>query len=296
MVIQARRDAELEAGSDAHYEDVRYYDATYADRREDVAYYVELAAEHVAESAGPVLEYGCGNGRITLSLARSGVEVTGIDRSEPMLASLRQRLAKEPREVRRRVTVRAGDMRDKRLRTRFPLVLCTFNTFLHLYNRDDVERFLARVDSHLAPGGTFVFDTSLPDPEELARKPERLHRTPPFRHAGSGDIVRYGERFDYDPMRQVLIVAMEFEPRGRPRDGWMTPLAHRQFFPQELEALLHYNGFEVVALHGDYEREAPTRDSVDLVFHCRRRNEAKRQRRRSSEANQPVSARKRRRS
>lgn len=264
--LVAKRDAELEAGSDAHYEDVVYYRATYADRSEDVDYYLGIAAEADCD----LLEYGCGNGRIALPLARIGLDVWGIDRSATMLDDLRRRLEHEP-ALARRVHVRQGDMREVRIRRRFPLVLCTFNTFLHLYTRDDVERFLARVVAHLSPKGRFVVDVTMPDPEELSRDPARIHRVPRFKHPSTGEVVRYGERFDYDPLRQVLLVSMEFEPKGRPADRWMTPLAHRQFFPQELEALLHYNGLEVVDVHADFEVKPPARDSRELIFHCRKR-------------------------
>ncbi|MGH7436103.1 MAG: class I SAM-dependent methyltransferase, partial [Polyangiaceae bacterium] len=88
----ARVDAELEAGTVAHYEDAAYYTSTYARRIDDVAFYVALARR----SRGPVLEYGIGNGRIALPIARHGVEVAGVDRSAPMLADLRERLAREP--------------------------------------------------------------------------------------------------------------------------------------------------------------------------------------------------------
>jgi hypothetical protein len=150
------------------------------------------------------------------------------------------------------------------------LVLCTFNTFLHLYTRRDVERFLARVRDHMVRGGRFVFDVSLPEPSELASDPNKAYRTPRFRHPTRG-VVRYAERFDYDPLSQVLMVDMEFEPKGRPDERWSTPLAHRQFYPAELEALLHYNGFDVVELHADYERKAPDRDATMLVYHCKKR-------------------------
>src|SRR4029077_7603682 len=56
------RDRELAAGSAAHYEDPAYYTQTYRARFADVRYYVDLAAAR----GGPVLEYGCGNGRITI--------------------------------------------------------------------------------------------------------------------------------------------------------------------------------------------------------------------------------------
>jgi SAM-dependent methyltransferase len=263
---------ELRVGSHAHFEDAAYYTATYRNRKADVVYYAELAVREGTR----VLEYGCGNGRIAVPLARSGIEVTGVDHSAPMLADLRRRLRSEPPTVRERVTLRRGDMRSVRLGRRFGLVLCTFNTFLHLYGRRDVERFLARVREHLAPGGRFVLDVSIPDPAELLRPPDRLYRVPRFRHPSTGEVVRYGERFDYDPLGQILYVSMEFEPlRGR-EPAWTTPLAHRQFFPQELEALLHYNGFEIVELHGDHLEEPPRRDCSTLIVHCRARRRTRR--------------------
>src|SRR5690606_21952276 len=108
------------------------------------------------------------------------------------------------------------------------------------------------------------------------RDPERTYRLPPFRHATTGEVVRYGERFDYDPLAQVLTVEMEFEPRDRPEARWVTPMAHRQLFPQELEALLHYNGLEVIDVHGDYRPKPPERDAEMLIFHCRARGRSRR--------------------
>jgi SAM-dependent methyltransferase len=267
-----RRDRELEAGSRAHYDDPAYYTANYAGRIEDVAFYVALAQR----AGGPVLEYGAGNGRIALPIARHGVEVVGVDWSAPMIDHLRGRLRREPVEVRRRVRLVRGDMRSVRLRRRFPLVLCTFNTALHLFTRDDVERFLARVRDHLAPGGRFVVDLSVPPLDELTRRPDHAYFAARFRHPTAGVVVKNRERFDYDPWRQVLFVSMEYEPVGDPEKGWMTPLAHRQFFPQEWEGLLHYNGLDVERVEGDFLGGPPTRDSDVMVWHARIRAKKKR--------------------
>jgi SAM-dependent methyltransferase len=257
--------AQLQAGSLAHYEDPEYYTSTYARRLDDVAFYVALADA----SGGPVLEYGVGNGRIALPIARHGVDVVGVDHSAPMLRDLRERLKREPEDVRRRLRTVRGDMRRVRLRKRFPLVLCTFNTALHLYTRGDVERFLAGVRAHLAPRGRFVVDLSTPPLEDLARSPHDPYHAPRFRHPTAGVVVKNRERFDYDPLRQVLFVGMEFEPVDAPEQGWMTPLAHRQFFPQEWAALLHYNGFDVERVEGDFQGGPLTRDSDVMVWHAR---------------------------
>lgn len=262
------RDHELDVGARAHFEDPAYYASTYASRTDDVAYYVRVASR-----APSVLEYGIGNGRVALPLARKGTRVTGVDHSRPMLADLRARLAEEPSDVRARVDARLGDMRRVRLKKRFPLVLCPFNTALHLYAREDVEAWLSRVREHLTPNGTLVFDVSMPEPKDLARDPDKAYRARPFVHPTAGR-VKYEERFDYDRVRQILFVAMTFSPETRSRssaDEFMTPLAHRQFYPRELEALLHYNGFDVVRLHGDFDGGPLTNDSDVMIFHAKPR-------------------------
>jgi SAM-dependent methyltransferase len=248
-------DKELEVGSRAHYDDPAYYTKTYQKRADDVAFYVALANEHARRKRRPgrVLEYGAGNGRVALPVAREGFVVTALDLSRPMLDDFEQRLGAEPLAVRRRVTLRQGDMRLVRLGRRFDLVTCPFNAFLHLYTRSDVELFLARVRDHLAPGGAFAFDVSVPNAHEMVRDPNRAYVCPRFRYPGTGEMIHYTERFDYDQARQILFVSMEFAPEGRTKDAWVTPLAHRQFFPQELEALLHYNGFSIEEAWGDYK-------------------------------------------
>jgi hypothetical protein len=63
---------------------------------------------------------------------------------------------------------------------------------------------------------------------------------------------------------------MEFAPVSG-EESWMTPLAHRQFYPRELEALLHYNGFEILDEWGDFDRSPPSRDSITLLLRTRAR-------------------------
>lgn len=248
-----------DAGATRHFDDAEYYDTAYRKRRNDVRYYTTLAEE----IGGPVLEYGIGTGRIAIPIARAGIHVTGVDLSARMLAGLGTKLRREEPGVRARIRAIRGDMRTARIRRRFPLVIAPFNTVLHLYQRSDVEKFFARVRSHLLPSGRFVFDFSLPRAENLGANPNHRYGAPRFRHPRSATLVRYGERFEYDPFRQVLLVNMEFSPE----DGampWTVPLAQRQYFPQEMEALLHYNGFSDLRWHADFT-DAPPGEETDFV-------------------------------
>ncbi|MFO0681706.1 MAG: methyltransferase domain-containing protein [Sandaracinus sp.] len=243
--------AVLEAGTEGHYVDAALYDHTYRSRREDQRFYVELARELGARA---VLELGVGTGRVALALAKDGREVVGVDRMPDMLERLQSRLSREPRAVRERITLRLGDVRSVRVRRRFPLIVSPFNVFMHLYARRDVERALATCRAHLAPKGRLAFDVLLPDLRSLSRDPARYYKGRPIKDPTSGQRYAYAEAFEYDALVQTQLVTSAFRNLEDPRDTFVRPLAHRQFFPAELEALLHYNGFAIEARYGDFAR------------------------------------------
>ncbi len=259
-------DHELRVGALAHFEDPAYYAHTYARRTADILHYVELAKK----ARGPVLEYGIGNGRIAIPTAREGVTVFGVDHSRPMLRDLAQRLRGEPADVRARVHGRFGDMRRVALRKRFPLVIAPFNVLLHLYTRPDVERFLAVVQAHLAPSGLFAFDVLNPDLAWLSRDPRRRWARTRFRHPRTGRMMVYSTSLSYDAALQIAFMRIYYETEngGRAR---VVRLAHRQFFPVELAALLHYNGFAVEAHEGGFDGQGLVPESEEQVLRCRSR-------------------------
>lgn len=265
--MSGRRDRELEAGATAHFEDPAYYAQSYATRKDDVAYYTRVAKKH-----DRILEYGIGNGRIAIPIARArdGAEIVGIDQSRAMLADLRERLSRQPAQLRARITTRRGDMRKVRVGQRFPLIICPFNTVLHLYTRQDIEQWLQRVLEHLEPRGELVLDISMPILEDLADEPGTSYALRPFVHPKAG-LVSYEETFDYDRVRQILFVGMCFQPQKPGAAPFMVPLAHRQYFPREFETLLHYNGFEATAVHGDFEGGPLVQSSDTMIWHARRR-------------------------
>ena len=90
-----------------------------------------------------------------------------------MLRRCSSRVARLPAAARDRSQLIRADFRQLSLGRRFPLVICPFNAFQHLYHRRDVERFLASVRAHLQRGGRFVFDVMNPDLRWLSRDSER---------------------------------------------------------------------------------------------------------------------------
>ncbi len=63
----------------------RFYDLTHAELTADLPFVLQLASE----AGGPILELGCGSGRLLLPLARAGHSVIGLDLSGAMLAMQR---------------------------------------------------------------------------------------------------------------------------------------------------------------------------------------------------------------
>lgn len=255
----------LPEGSRSHYLDPAAYEHLYRRRRDDVRYYVELAKR----VGGPVLELACGAGRISLPIARAGIDVVGLDASPQMLAYAVERTARLPKSAQKRLRFVPGDIRSFRLGRRFPLVLCAFNSVQHLYGRFDVERFLQRVRAHLAPGGLFAFDVLMPEPEFQVMKPGKRWARSPFTHPVSKIRYEYTEAYAHDPIAQVLHIDIRLAHPTDPAEDIEMLVSHRQFYPQELEALLHWGGLSIVERTGDFDGSALGPSSPSQVIVCR---------------------------
>jgi 2-polyprenyl-3-methyl-5-hydroxy-6-metoxy-1,4-benzoquinol methylase len=112
---------------------------------------------------GPVLELGCGTGRLTIPLASNGFDISGLDSSESML----RRARSKTRDAGVGVTWILGDMRAFDLGRKFTMIFCPLGTFNHL-RRDDVAQCLSAVRDHLLPGGHFALDTFNSDDSDKA--------------------------------------------------------------------------------------------------------------------------------
>lgn len=258
--LALRLAAATAAGTREHYEDAALYDHEYRRRRADVAFYRSLVIEELerrpptAPRRRPdVIELGCGTGRLLLPLARDGWSILGVDASRPMLDRLDEHLAKAPTAVRARVRTIEADFRALRLRARAPVVISPFNAMMHLYDRTDVERFLDGVRRHLAPGGLFAFDVMHPDLRWLSRDPDKRWSRTRFRHPRTGRPMIYSTSLTYDGPLQIAFMRIFYEPADRKGRTHVVRLTHRYFFPKELEALLHYNGFTIESVVGDFD-------------------------------------------
>jgi SAM-dependent methyltransferase len=213
--------------------------------RRDVPFWRQLALN----THGPVLELGCGTGRITLPLGRAGVRVTGIDRSDAMLARARRRIRRS--RLHDRVRLVRGDIRLLPFRSGFQLVMAPYGILQSLLAERDLKATLDAVRDVLEPGGTFGIElvADLPSWEEY-RKRVSLKG---WRAAKGGSHLTLIETVRQDPKRRLTIFDQEFtERRGRRRRTHRFSLTFRTLSVPQMTRRLEKAGFEVTALLGDY--------------------------------------------
>lgn len=238
----------------------QFYDLEYSVFDADLDMYRQFAER----ARGPILELGCGTGRVLEALAGLDHPVVGIDNSAAMLAIARQRVPEG-------ITLVQRDMRscaDEPMLPHgpFAFILSAINTFLHLVDVRSQIDTLASVRKITAPGGIMLLDLFVPDPHMIASLDGRL--TLEFQH-----VFENGDRLDkwvartHDLASQLIQTTVYFDvtsPDGTVRrlvDYYPTRYVHLY----ELEHLLSRTGWDLVSLFGSYDLEPFTSDSERIL-------------------------------
>jgi SAM-dependent methyltransferase len=257
----------MDADTSRETELAAIYDAIYAGR-DDERFWQTMAA---AGGGGPILELGCGTGRVLLPLARAGYHITGLDLSAAMLDRCRAKVDAAPPDVRDRVRLVAADMTSFALGRGFATILCPFAAFQQLRTVEQQLACLDRCRAHLLPRGRLVLDLPNPDPA-----PAAYARDEPADGEETAQVVDWtdGRRIRwwmtviaYDRSLQVNECEVTYEIIEE--DGASRRLGETIFlrytFRYELEHLLVRAGFRIAALHGDYDRSPFADESPALI-------------------------------
>lgn len=222
--------------------------------RPDREFYVEAALE----AGGPVLEVACGTGRLLIPIARRQVPITGIDLSLPMLEVCRERLEREPPEVRACARIIEADMRDFDLGAAFDLVMLPFRPFQHLTSVEEQCACLSAIHRHLNAGGRVILDLFNPSIPAIAADNvgQEIGPEPEFLMPDGRRVSRSHRFTAKDLFNQVNHVEMIY--RVTHPDGRTERLVHafpmRYLFRFEAEHLLARCGFRLLHVYSDFEK------------------------------------------
>lgn len=220
------------------------YDAQYADLRDgsgDAAFYAGLAEE----IGGPVLELGCGTGRMLLPIAETGVPCVGVDPSAEMLRVFRAKERPSTLEL-----VQATAQQLDLPRRDFGLAFFGFRAFMHLETVDEQLQALARVRDHLRPGGWLALDLFEPMLDRIAT-PSEHGEQPPFDWDGRSLIRAYDVTRDH--ARQLQEVVFTYRDAGSGEELGVERVMMRWTYRYELEHLLVRAGFEPLRWSSGYD-------------------------------------------
>ena len=244
------------------FRDAEIYDLQDESYEEDYA----LTEQWARSLGGPLLDIACGTGRMALRLAALGYQVTGVDITPEMIARARQKAAKQGLSIEWVV----ADARAFHLQKQFQFIYMLENVFQFFLTREDQQAMLARVREHLLPEGCFLFETRNPTPLNLlvARRPEGEKFTLP----DGGQLV-IAEEQHYDPMTQIQHYTrhLTFLHPGGEQEEKAHRTALRYVYPQEMEALLFYNGFQIRTSYGSWQQEPLTANSRSMIYVCQKR-------------------------
>jgi SAM-dependent methyltransferase len=244
-----------------------YYDAApmVTQRTVDVRFYCQVTRQY----GDPVLELGCGTGRIALAIAETGYRVVGLDISGRMLERAEEKRRALRVETRERVHLVQADMTNFDLGEKFRSIIIPFRPFQHLLEAEEQIHCLQSVRRHLAPGGRLIvdfFQTSaarIHDPIFL-----KEHLLAEYEMSEGRRVKLYERVTAYRRAVQQNDVEMIFRVKhanGREETLIMAwPL--RYFFRYEVEHLLARCGFKVEALYGNFDRSPLGDESPEMIF------------------------------
>jgi SAM-dependent methyltransferase len=240
----------VERRFDAYAEIAELYDLEHESYAEDLDFYLNFV-----EAVGdPVLELGCGTGRLIAGIAEAGFRITGTDRSDAMLARARERVAGSG--FREFVELQPGEMSDAD-RARggpFGVVIIALNGLLHLPDGGSQRAVLASVRRSLDPRGMLLIDVLNPTPETLRGMDHSLVHEGVWSMADGTRVDKFAAR-RVSPATQSIATELWYDltaGEGSVR-RIATSMAMRYLHRAELELMLELAGFAEWQVYGSYD-------------------------------------------
>jgi len=235
-----------------YYINGQHYDSMIKSRNayESVAFYIKQAKKY----GGPILELACGTGRITIPIAKEGISIVGLDFSAKMLLQAK----KNSEENNLEIEWIEADMTDFGLNRKFSEIIMPAAAMNWVLDNRSIENCLTCVKNHLKKNGRFIFNLFNPNLEILQRDPSKKYDIDEYPDPDGEGTVIVTVSNTYNNATQINHVTAHYRIQNK---KFVKKLKLRMFFPQELDALLYYNGFKIDHKYGNYNEEPFNSDS-----------------------------------
>ncbi len=219
----------------------------YAQSEIDVPFFLQEA-----QGCRRVLELTSGTGRLSIPLIRAGIPLSCLDNSPDMLAILRRKLI----DLKLTAPVHEMDMIDFSLPEQFDLILIPFNAFAEITQPTAQQKALATIHAHLAENGRLIVTLHNP---AIRLKPidGQIHLRGKFPLPDNAGNLFLSSVESYDARSQLVNGAQFYELYNANGEMASKRFVDVQFFlhtKESFEALAIAQGFNLLALYGDYGR------------------------------------------
>ncbi|HUX94571.1 MAG TPA: class I SAM-dependent methyltransferase [Bacteroidales bacterium] len=240
----------------------RFYDTIYHHVRDSTDH--EYFMKEIRDTGGKVLEAGAGTGRLFSDALDHRSDIYGLDISESMIGVLRSKL---PEDQHYRISLQ--NIVNFTFNFKFDLIIAPFRVFMHLLSKEEQISALNNVYNHLNPNGRFIFDTFIPDLNQII----------------NGLSYRMDFEGEYEPGKKIrrfvstkpslidqtiqVEFHLEWEEENRMiEDNFTLPM--RFYFRYELEHLVERSLFRKYQILGDYQGNELSSDSKDFIVICQK--------------------------
>lgn len=211
----------------------------------------------------PILELGCGAGRLLIPLAEKGFIVTGVEISEDMLDICRRKVELLQTETKSRITLIKRDMCKVNLSDKFQLIIMGGKTFQFAVTTKQKLDVLKVGRKHLTKNGAFIIDSvnpwALPEPSGISSALVDL---------GENKIALRIWECKYDKISGETLLNILTIPFKKDMVSYPTVSTFRGRVStiQEMKLLVKQVGLTITETFSDFDKHPLSQDSQNVIY------------------------------
>ena len=251
--------------NDKYYDDwAEIYDSIYSYVEEDIPFFVEEAINY----GGPILELGCGTGRVTIPIAKAGINITGLDISKKMLEKTSSKI-KALKLDEPEINLIHADMRNFKLNEIFSQIIIPFRGFQCLLTVEDQISTLINIKKHLNSKSRLIITLFVPSIYQMIRDEDVLYH---YRDVidpvnKSKNIIWNKNVFDqYNQIVNTRIIVDKIDNGYEVNNRIYRDFDLRYIYRWEMHHLLELCGFEILELYGDFDHSQYNESSLEMIW------------------------------